>query len=533
MDPPAVVRRQADGHARQLEAARHVAGQRVDRTHGFGRQQHVPRQVEQARHLVPACDGLVRTGLDGGRQIARDDGDDQKGEQRDPVLRIGDRERADRRKEEEVQRQHGHDGDDRGDPEPSQRGCGQHDQEQRQRGGRRADVRNQPEHQRHGGGRQQRADQDHDVPSSNPDACAVLRRHCDIPRAPSGWQWWPSYGLFMAFLREWPVRSVAGVGCQMTIADDERPRVLCSAAVSMQKWLGMSSLVAVVAIGAASCGGSLQTSLERLLEARRLSSDLLVQFSKTVDAGNRAVMADTDDASTAFAGEAEAGDAGDPERCRCVGADSDEPSVIRPSRACSISFGAASPSTARWTKPSSGWRWRTPTSRRSGSPLVPRNSRPTRSETLLTPSRRAARRRTHGGSQALAATAVAAVREIQVLQAPHIAEADDATMTRIETQMATSEAAARRALEMLDWPGSPGFPPAADRRHCRSGPVHGRQRRDRVLSRRNSNVRSLALSLGQKRMLTASVRRDASCPPGRSGEARVWWHAISEIVTVL
>ena len=73
----------------------------------------------------------------------------------------------------------------------------------------------------------------------------------------------------------------------------------------MQQWLGVSSLVAVVAIGAASCGGSLQTSLERLLEARRLSSELLVQFSKTVDAGNRAVMADTDDAR-AFAGEAEA-----------------------------------------------------------------------------------------------------------------------------------------------------------------------------------------------------------------------------------
>ena len=42
---------------------------------------------------------------------------------------------------------------------------------------------------------------------------------------------------------------------------------------------------------------------------------------------------------------------------------------------------------------------------------------------------------------------VAAVLEIQVLQAPHIAEADDAAMTRMEGQMTASEAAARKALD--------------------------------------------------------------------------------------
>jgi hypothetical protein len=41
------------------------------------------------------------------------------------------------------------------------------------------------------------------------------------------------------------------------------------------------------------------------VRARRLSADLYVQFVKAADAGNRAVMADTDEASVTFAHEAE------------------------------------------------------------------------------------------------------------------------------------------------------------------------------------------------------------------------------------
>ena len=54
--------------------------------------------------------------------------------------------------------------------------------------------------------------------------------------------------------------------------------------------------------------------------------------------------------------------------------------------------------------------------------------------------------------KALAATAVAAVREIQALQAPHIAESDDAAMTRIEARMAAAERVARDQLKMLAEP---------------------------------------------------------------------------------
>ncbi len=61
--------------------------------------------------------------------------------------------------------------------------------------------------------------------------------------------------------------------------------------------------IAVFVIAATGC--NVNRALEQLSEARGLSSDLLVQFVKASDAANRAVMADTDAASTEFAREAE------------------------------------------------------------------------------------------------------------------------------------------------------------------------------------------------------------------------------------
>ena len=52
-------------------------------------------------------------------------------------------------------------------------------------------------------------------------------------------------------------------------------------------------------------------------------------------------------------------------------------------------------------------------------------------------------------ARALAATAVAAVREIQALQAPHIAEPTDAVMARLEARMSSAEKTARDAVARL------------------------------------------------------------------------------------
>jgi hypothetical protein len=108
--------------------------------------------------------------------------------------------------------------------------------------------------------------------------------------------------------------------------------------------------------------------------------------------------------------------------------------------------------------------------------------------------------------QALVAQALAAVREIQVLQAPHIAEANDAAMTRMEAQMTASEKmarAARQTLATVIQPASTARLTTATAALDRFMALNGELV---ALSRRNTNVRSLALALGQKRTLTSACQ---------------------------
>ena len=105
--------------------------------------------------------------------------------------------------------------------------------------------------------------------------------------------------------------------------------------------------------------------------------------------------------------------------------------------------------------------------------------------------------------KALAASALASAREIQALQAPHIAEADDAAMAGIESRMSAAETSARRDLATLKArvrSTSAAHLTAASTTLDRLMDVN---RQIVSLSRRNSNVRSVALSLNQKRTIVA------------------------------
>jgi hypothetical protein len=110
----------------------------------------------------------------------------------------------------------------------------------------------------------------------------------------------------------------------------------------------------------------------------------------------------------------------------------------------------------------------------------------------------------HCNVDALVAKATLAVREIQVLQAPHIAEADDSAMTRMEHEMADLDASARDALKALSGVAAPSAPSALA--NALTALDHFKDISGQIvqLSRRNSNVRSLELSLGAKPALSTA-----------------------------
>ncbi len=260
--------------------------------------------------------------------------------------------------------------------------------------------------------------------------------------------------------------------------------------------------IAVLAAGLAAACVNTPLPLTQLVEARRLASDLHVEFTRASDAANRAVMADTDEVSAAAADEAR-------QARQAVERD------LQTLQPMLESLGYRED-----MKYLEGFRTRFDEYRRLDDevlPLAVENTNLKAQRLSFGPAREAAdsfrtsveaavKRRAVKDTccaDALATRAVAALLEIQVLQAPHIAESEDQEMTRLEQQMAASEAVARKALEQLKAvvPGAAApelasAVAALDRFKAINDELI-------VLSRRNSNVRSLALSLGRKRVVVA------------------------------
>jgi hypothetical protein len=261
----------------------------------------------------------------------------------------------------------------------------------------------------------------------------------------------------------------------------------------------IAAIITTVAL--AGCQGT--SALERLSAARARTADLQVHFTKAADAANRAVMAETDEASAAFARDAvEASEAverdagtlkpildglGYAEEARlleefgkrfadyraldrAILALAVENTNLKAQR---LSFGAAADAADAVRD-----------ALQAAVSAVPAQD--------------------SWRVKALAATAVSSVREIQALQAPHIAEADDAQMTRLEGRMDAAKTEARKALEALE----PLVQPASRQPLTAATAALDRflatNAEIMALSRRNTNVRSLALSLNQKAKLTSA-----------------------------
>ena len=240
---------------------------------------------------------------------------------------------------------------------------------------------------------------------------------------------------------------------------------------------------------------TLPLSLEQQVRARRLASDLAVEFSRSADASSRAVMAESDDASAEFARTAN--DA--VERVQ-RGVDTLSPVLD------ALGYDREKALLREFAERFARYRGLD----REILDLAVENTNLKaqrlsfgRGQEEADAVRDALRRASAGAPaqvQALASAALADVREIQVIQPRHIAEADDGAMTRMEGQMASAAASARRAIDSLA-----AAAPASGRGEV--GDAKAALERFMAvnaeivsLSRRNSDVRSLALSLGGKRM---------------------------------
>ena len=274
-------------------------------------------------------------------------------------------------------------------------------------------------------------------------------------------------------------------------------------AVSIVNLPRRSALAVLVGTMTLSCSnGSSGLVLTDQVEARRLGTDIQVQFTMAADAANRAVMADTDELSQEGAQAAmkarqqverdvaaldpllqRLGYTADSQHLDEFKKQFDEYKKLDDStlnlaventnvKAQRLSFTTAQSAVDEFRK---------------ALDTLPRLARP--NDRLRV--------------DALSAQAAAAALSIQVVQARHIAESDDQAMTAMETQMAASDAAARKVLGelmvLVPKSGSSALAAAAtalDQLKTVNAEII-------QLSRRNTNVRSLALALGQKHGLTA------------------------------
>lgn len=263
-------------------------------------------------------------------------------------------------------------------------------------------------------------------------------------------------------------------------------------------------LIALVAF-ALSCRGDPTTVLTRLEESRHVLAKLRVQFSQAVEASNRAVMADTDEGSSSAAREAEQARkamhgnatsltqlleglsfAREAQILREFGASFSQYEELDRRilalaventnlKARALSFGAAS-------QAADGFR-----------DSLERFA-------ASTPGKDRCR------FDAAVGDAVQAVREIQVLHAPHIAERDDAAMTRMEKEMTDLDAKARSSLSSLGElsKASPDAGPLLAQALAKLDELKAITGQIVQLSRRNTNVLSLELSLRNRPVLAAA-----------------------------
>lgn len=275
-------------------------------------------------------------------------------------------------------------------------------------------------------------------------------------------------------------------------------------------------LVAGLVAAAPGCREDGSPPLERLMSARRLTAELRLRFNQAADASNRAVMADTDEASIAFAKEAEEAKKAVKSDIEALGAVlrglgfEDEVRSLDEFVKRFAAYEALDHSVLELAVENTNLK----AQRLSFGPL---RDAAGALRTALDAVAKAAAPKTSCEVAALVARVELAVADIQVLDAPHIAEADDGVMTKLEKEMDALEASARGALRTLAGVASPSSQADVATAVAALDRFKTAQASLVTLSRKNTNVHSLRLSL-QKRPLAGDC--DASLAALSDGLAK-------------
>jgi methyl-accepting chemotaxis protein len=244
-------------------------------------------------------------------------------------------------------------------------------------------------------------------------------------------------------------------------------------------------------------------AFKQLSDARALAAELRVQFGKAVGASDRAVLADTDETSLDFARQAESathaveGDAAELSR-RFEGLGFDREKQLLDDFSGRF---AAYRKVDRETLALAVENTNLKAQRLSFGPIRQASDA---FRGALDAMARAVSGKDHCRAAELVAKAELALLEIQVLQAPHIAEPDDVAMSRLEKTMAELLGTATGALSSLRALVAPTAQSTLAAANQALTQFQGLSGQLIALSRANSNVRSLSLALNQKPKLTSA-----------------------------
>jgi len=271
-------------------------------------------------------------------------------------------------------------------------------------------------------------------------------------------------------------------------------------------WARRAHALAILLALSSACSAHPELAFTRQIEARRLAQELLIHFTKASDATNRAVMADTDEASETYAHEAR-------QETRTLETDAtalqklvEEPGYSE--EAASLSeFRAAYAKYLELDKTILALAVENTNLKAQRLSFGPVHAAATSFCDALADLSHAVPAKDAWSVRVSALAASLAIRELEVLQAQHIAEPNDATMSELEKQMAKLEADARGALAELGASTASGLQPGIEAANAALLQFMNGHAQLIALSRRNSNVRSQALALGPKPPLTAACER--------------------------